>query len=139
MQIVAQNDVSRSQYEREITRLDAQNERLRAENARLQAEVQQLRAVAVSPYFVNVRPQNPRYRQYTWQEVAYLRKENSDGNIRLIQQRMSTSVGEIQEARAKLRSIRRREVASSESTLCVVERRLTAEGLGEQQAWDDEP
>ena len=42
MKIVAQNDVSRSQSEREITRLDAQNERLRAEHARLQAEVQQL-------------------------------------------------------------------------------------------------
>ena len=129
MQIVTQNDVSRSQYEREITRLDAQNERLRAENARLQAEVQQLRAVAVSPYFTNVHPQNPRYRQWTWKEVAYLRKENEESDKALLKKWMSTAVGFIREARAKLRSFTRREeqLAPIESTLCKAERFLDCE------------
>ena len=52
---------------------------------------------------------------------------------------MSTAVGFIQEARAKLRSFTRREeqLASIESTLCKAERVLDCEGgLGEEQEWD---
>ena len=97
--------------------------------------------MAVSPYFVNLRPQNPRYRQYTWQEVAYLRKENADSDKALLKQRMSTAVGFIQKARAKRRSFTRREepLASIESTLCGAERVLYAGGLGEEQEWDRNP
>ena len=129
MQIVVRNDVSRSQYEQEIARLDS-------ENARLQAEAQHWRAVAVSPYWIRFQG-NPHYRQYTWEEIAYMRKENCDNAISLLKNTMSFVLGNIQEALAQLRRIRRLEVASIENELCRAESCLEANDVNGEEWWLD--